>query len=885
MKKLLAIFLTVVMLVLSVTSAIPVFAADGPFVVGGTNYATLAEAVTNASANDTIYLAADYTSADDVGITVDKALTIKSVEGQKYTITLTAVAEASARWIETSANLTIENISVSSLRGIETTDGTLSLNGVKMDMSSTATLSDLNNTGSHAMIVATNATVNLSDTEMYQNIQKSGVAVVLNGTNTTLTLSNNSSITAEGTNQDGIGYAAVVFVRDLASAGKTTINVGKDCSINNKMTGSSLRPSACVRTTSCSTADRVVINLEEGSTLYMNNKTVEYTVSDKTYYPGWISDNWGATFTSAIQVNDSGCTYAAKYVEGTTETRFNPGVIHFPNVKTTEDTSNYKFVSNNEDLIDNNGSYKLTKDILIKFRFEDPAKYGNAFSIGNDTYKTLADAVSGATSGDTIMLNRDYSSSTDIGIETDKALTIKSTDGNKLTITANGTANTRWIKTSANLTIDNVDLDLQVGIEATAGNLSIKDSVVKMHISNTTATTTNGAHTFLTTTGVNITLSNTQIEHTKNMNGQVVYMTSGTLELKNGSTITNYGSGNTDNTATFSVVTTQCPETNGDNNCGNVIVGENCSIINSMADNGQYRPFSCVYGAHGHGSGVTCSNTANLTLAKGSSLELKSGVVCTAYNIKTSWIYNNKGFNIVDNGCTYSVVSKSEITHNSISFHTMYFPAISNAEEGQVFYTKNGETVEAGGSMTLTPNTVYEFKFGDGTPVIENGAGASIRKDAPYGIRFFAQVNDAAYQKLIADENVKSVTFGMVISNDDALTFSNSFFDNFSAYEGEGYVKKELTYDQLAADKTFSISLYLSDDPMLTETGATELQKMLYACSYYKIEYNDGTVEYVFADFDATQNARSFYQVAKTYQTTYGTGNAMIDGIVSKVDG
>ena len=264
---------------------------------------------------------------------------------------------------------------------------------------------------------------------------------------------------------------------------------------------------------------------------------------------------------------------------------------------------------------------------------------------------------------------------------------------------------------------------------------------------------------------------------------------------------------------------------------------------------------------------------------------LNAGVVCTAYNIKTSWIYNNKGFNIVDNGCTYSVVSKSEITHNSISFHTMYFPAISNAEEGQVFYTKNGETVEAGGSMTLTPNTVYEFKFGDGTPVIENGTGASIRKDAPYGIRFFAQVNDAAYQKLIADENVKSVTFGMVISNDDALTFSNSFFDNFSAYEGEGYVKKELTYDQLAADKTFSISLYLSDDPMLTETGATELQKMLYACSYYKIEYNDGTVEYVFADFDATQNARSFYQVAKTYQTTYGTGNAMIDGIVSKVDG
>ena len=229
-------------------------------------------------------------------------------------------------------------------------------------------------------------------------------------------------------------------------------------------------------------------------------------------------------------------------------------------------------------------------------------------------------------------------------------------------------------------------------------------------------------------------------------------------------------------------------------------------------------------------------------------------------------------YTVNDNGCEY-IVNSPEKKSNSGNIKDgclMYFPTVADESGEKMFYATNAEPVANGGTMELTAGTVYTFKYGiPPAPLLENISGASIRTDNPYGIRFGATVDKDTYDALVAEG--KTVKFGMIVTNNELLTLDSNFFDAYDALEaGVDYIKMDLiTYEQLAEDGTYSLSTYIENDPTLAEAGKEALTTTLYACAYYEVTDAEGNTETVFSE---SSNARSIYDVAKTYKTNADNG-------------
>lgn len=528
---------------------------------------------------------------------------------------------------------------------------------------------------------------------------------------------------------------------------------------------------------------------------------------------------------------------------------------------------------------------------LVASVFPAVATSSSPFSVNGNEYATLAAAIAAANDGDTVQLNADYSTDSEVNLSVNKNLKISSAEGGhfKITVSKSAVASERWMVASANLSIENVNLDIQQGIEMTAGLFTLKNSHVNMNISSTTVNTTSDAHTFLTLKGdASALLSNATVEHSKSKNGTVIYMENGTLSLMDGTTVTACGTGSTANSATFSVVAIKCGsyDKNNAHQLATVNVGSDCAIRNNMGNNQQYRPFSCLTVVHSHKDGTTtlsgCLGYAKLNLAKGSKLELNGGIVCTVSNLKTSWIFNNTGFEIDDFGCTYTVVSNYEAS--SASFHTMWFPVINNADDGKMFYTADGSvSVSAGESLKLTKGQLYSFTYRSlNQPLVTNTVGASIRTDDPHGIRFQGNVNLDEYAALIADENVEWIKFGIAITPDE-VTIDETYLSN--AVLGEDYICAEYTVDELDSDGSYVLALYFTDDQQLENSGKELLETKLYACAYYVIKYEDAESEQIIcADFDSEENGRSVFDVAKGYYELGYTDVAFVNRILDVCD-
>ena len=238
MKRFLSLMLSVVMLSLLVASAMPVFAADNttPFTVNGNAYETLAEAVANANANDIITLTADYETTDDVNITVDKALTIKSAEGNKFKITVNGIEGANKRWINSTANLIIQNIDLTLNQGIGATNNELKIENSVVDMTIAYGTKE-ETRGAFSFLRIDGAKVTLSETTVSYNSPnvasdgKDGIMahpVYIRGTESTLVLENDSSIKTTSKVRLNTHANTVVFV-DYADGSsnskKLTVNI------------------------------------------------------------------------------------------------------------------------------------------------------------------------------------------------------------------------------------------------------------------------------------------------------------------------------------------------------------------------------------------------------------------------------------------------------------------------------------------------------------------------------------------------------------------------------------------------------------------------------------------------------------------------------------
>ena len=917
MKRFLSLMLSVVMLSLLVASAVPVFAEDvKPFTVqsSGESYATLTEAVANADANvengDTIILTANYEAAtDDVNIAVDKALTIKSAEGKKYTINITADADAGARWIKASKNLTIENVDIVTTQGIELTGGEFNLtnSNVDMDISVTSVApADENRfkvNGAWSFLSIGGASVKLTNSNIDYRVDTGNgnfalttfpIFIYGNDNTVSFTLVDNSTIVNNSDTTNSIAGNSVVVIdynNPTTKTGKTTavIEVGDGCVISNKQQQSGtngVRPPIVFYLRGTDVHD-VTLNLKSGSNLEIVGKVVTYS----SYKPGFVYGDGGQ-----IVINDYGCTFSV-----TSTAKASAGSDHhkmyFPTIDKINETqtpANEKFFTTAGTTVENGGTATLTKGTTYEFKF---GTYVPAFKVGENTYETLSEAIAAANADDTIYVQRDVSVS-ETALTVDKNLTIKSTDGEKFTITvvADAAANARWIKSSANLTIENVTIQTSQGIEATAGTLTLKNVTANQTTSVSGNGNTTGGFSFILANNSTVNLNGSTITHNALNNGNAITLTgtATTLNMTNGAEVISNGTGASSSSmgVNFTIIA------RGDSTDGkiNINVGKDCRIVNQLNIPTTYlRPSGLIMLV---GWDNTTADRFNISLADGSELYLNTRIVGFASGGSSAPTYfpgfisynctlnENYGQVITDNGCTYTAKyvnsTNAEARFDSGRIHFPYVSA-NETNADYKFVNADGEPVDNGGSYKCTAGKEVSFKFqAPATPLLTNTAGASIRTDEPYGIRFRGEVNKDVYADLIADENVKSVTFGIAIAN-MKVTFDKDFFDNNIEGEDGNYFSAEYNYDKLASDGTYTMAIYFTDDTLLANSGKDVFTAKMYACAYYIVEYNDGTPEdVVFADFNENDNVRSIYDVAKAYSelSTY-TETEFVERIIS----
>ena len=518
------------------------------------------------------------------------------------------------------------------------------------------------------------------------------------------------------------------------------------------------------------------------------------------------------------------------------------------------------------------------------------------FTVGEEAFATLAEAYDALPEeGGVITLTADYTTETDVGLAFEKPVTIKAAEGTDYTITVNAAESpyARWITvTAAKLVIENIDLNLTRGFKLENGaELNVVNSTVTMELAYTTKPTEGigGAFAFTDIASSKAVLDHTTVNYcmdTQNKNVTVyaqptrLYGTNAELTLINASSITS--TSDTDNGTTTNYICLIDYADNGststEGTTATINVGKNCSLVNKMYQTGDQgkRNRGIIFS---RGSSTPHQITVNLD--EGSTLEIDSSILTYSTSVP-GWIVGNgtytDKYTVNDNGCTYIVRSeKKHSASGSIKDGClMYFPKVVTDNTEATFYDVNDSsiTVENGGSYTIAKQVRYEFKFGTPpaplAPLLTNIAGASIRTDAPYGIRFGATVNADTYAALVAEG--ATIKFGMALVPYE-VAFSGKFFEDYDLLIEDGTVvlMDEITVDALADDGSYSLALYITDDETLEASGKDVLTATIYACAYYTVTYADGTSETVFAD---NANARSIYDVASAYKTKADAGEA-----------
>ena len=902
MKRFLSILLTVV-LSLSVVAALPVYAegTDGAFKVGDQNYATLAEAYAALpEEGGVIELVANYESATDVGLTFAKPVTIKAAEGTDYTITLTAACNADSRWISTTAALNLENIVLNTTRGIEATGTSITAKNCELNMAiapfKTSTSIDHWVNDGFDFFVLSSGSLTLDGTNVTYNSDltiKDGklantnvniVVVKLSGADNTFNMINESSIEKTGwaTCRDA-GNGAVYVGKN----GSANISIGDRCSITVDVKCDNVRS---VRSISCinlhGTGATASVTLGEDSVLSLGNS---FITTNNSYYPGWISV-LAAPPSNVVTIVDNGCTYTVTpdpTFSPNDTARFKANIIPFFNVSNAEAGETYYTADGETFTAGANHPLVAGKSYEIKFGTPSAPAAKSFTVVGGEDFETLADAIAAAADNATIILNRDYTSATDTGIVTDKALTIKSAEGEKYTVTISAASETdaRWIKTAANLTLENIVIETTRGIEISSADLTLKNVTATMTGEKGSASG-QATHSFIKATGADVVLNNTTITQKVISFAQAVcLMGESTLELISNSHIVSQG--NVTQSSSLARSMTVVADVSGTANKVYITVGDGCSISNeNTRTSSSLRPAAAI--AVWRSGSTTTEDQLIVTLKNGSKLSVLTQVVSYS-GYRSGWFSNietagaaTAGITVVDEGCTYAVKYVKSVDNSESRFDhgKIYFPTISTTDTDKKFISSTGDVpVDNGGSYVIPVGDygkIIEFKFtAPATPLVTNIAGASIRTDSPLAIRFGATVNAEEYAKLVAEG--KTVKFGMIITPDASVI--ENFVDVYSWNIGEpdaDFICAEWTYEELNANGEYSLSMYVPGDDNMENISAEYLTKTFYGCAYYIV---DG--EYVMAE-EAV--ARSIYDVANAYKTTVSADNAYINSIVARVD-
>lgn len=890
MKKPLSLFVAVLMIVTTCISVFPLTAfatsayADDDTAIaagmyfrigelnsaGSTYAATISDAISAAVTNTTIYMLRDYSVAGGFTVT-GKNLTIDGGLGTDSTADkrgFTYKETTSYMYVKGDGSLTIKNANFDFVSGVILEGGTLVCDNVYGSVTSrpfakgTGTTYNANLTITDGTYKTNSITIKNSFIEnktagevIIQLEQLShGTVDIINSTLKSIgtlgsTQNNNNLVrlVARGNQTLNIDAASTI---EMAQTTNNSTYAGKEqyvVDINNSVL---LKSDSGV-------SHKILVNM---------NGTLKCNSAGLTTKQGFLKKS-----------NDSNLTInygsTAKFAIGE-NVKANTNVV-FPTIGENTFVSGSKSVTSG-------GTYKKTSSDTTELIFDiyDPTastvtddesaiENGMFIRVGVESEKnyftTLADAINEAkTVTKTIYLIHDYSFASGITVNGDFDITI---DGQNHTLTnANSGNYMMYARGGASVTIQNITMNLRGGFvtEHDSGAFALKNATV------TTTTRplwyNGGGSAESPATGHFMTMENVTALHNPthvsagNNDGQAMIQSAGyaqgaTLKIKGNTTLTQACTAG-DQVGNGSVINII------QNSTLNVTIGEGCELINAaVASNDGNTGYVLNLASNKSGSKVTLENGSKLTVS--------------GETLKTVKFINEKDtVTVNDMGCTYAV--KKGVRSNADV--TLPGAVKVNGNKLLAYSTSAGLML---GTVAKDENATADLTLTAVGCNFDMVDGASIRTEAPYGIRFTATVDKSFYELLTSlDANTE---FGIVLGPQKYIGSMN-FFEKLELQNASQYAKIVCTDSSMteSGDQLlFRAAVYINGDGDLNSAGKTQFEAKMTANAYVTYHLADGSEITVWADWDADDNSRSIYDVAKAHYKTTQTDNATIRNILT----
>ena len=158
--------------------------------------------------------------------------------------------------------------------------------------------------------------------------------------------------------------------------------------------------------------------------------------------------------------------------------------------------------------------------------------------------------------------------------------------------------------------------------------------------------------------------------------------------------------------------------------------------------------------------------------------------------------------------------------------------------------------------------------------------GASIRLEAPYGIRFFSKVNSKDYNTLKLYLGAENFSTGIVCLPTDVIVEKEFNHQNYQALSDFLDFSNLSVYgkaaEQVGQAYNADYSYYRA---MCLNISETYIARAISARAYLKVRYADGTTSYLYSDYDEQKNSRSAFEVALACVESGETGTILEDYI------
>ncbi len=922
MKKLISVSLSLLMILVFVCSALPVYATTGELSAADTAaiaegkpfrlndsanyYASFDEAVAAAATEgDTVYLLADATTASNNTLVVNKSLTLKGVGN----VTLTNTADTNKYWITSvTANLSIENITIVIGCGgiVVGNNGNINMTNVIAKALRRPVLK-LSNTEGTSTANITDSTLSFEGTGQKQGVitlEKTGNHVLNLAGNTTVTRTSGADTWGNDAKTHVSYNNSVICIFNSVGVGSSTVNVGSNVKIVGKHGAASTSalpdlPSIFVYMNDQGAGGGTLnVNLEAGSELAFDR--INDGKNKNTYF-NILGDG------SKVNIVDKGCSFTANADAQIASVVLPTGTVDAEGGALLGYKLGENALTSNEYV-----NADATEKATFKAYFAEPAPdededdpivpsnpelsdednaaiaAGTPFRINDNTttyYASFEAAFEAAAANDTIYVLANVTTTTQ-NIAINKNVTLKGIN-DEITIT-NGASATKkyWLNPiTATINIEDLKLDISDGgiVVGIDGTLNMKNvyaeskfrPVIKISNASGTGTVTLDDSTVAMTSvsqQQNAIILEGNGEHILNLTGNTVVKRttalSGWLPFDDGVIAIWYNAASSVNTINVGEGATILAQHGADGNGNTKVNMPSCIVY-------------CNDGSAGTAAKpTTAAGKLTVNLAEGSMMEIDRANDGHNKNYFINLLGDAKNVTVNDSGCIYKAGKDALIA--GVVLPT----CVSDGNGGSALgFYMDGETMTfaeeyAKADATEAIEFTAFFFDADGFKLLD---GASIRLEKPYGIRFTAEVSAELYETLKALD--PDVEFGMILAP------TRKVFNGFQPDEMADRDKAVITCEKWAVENVNGIyaytgAIYLADDQLLANADEATFEAKISAIAYVKFTVN-GETRIIYTTYDEAVNSRSILDVATAYyqDTVNGsTQNELINYIIAVCD-